>query len=79
MVCDPLGDYNVWASTRPINNTAKGHKMWESVVIAAARVSYRREFIFFLSVTKSVLKGPCQHFFYYSAAFVIYWHTRASS
>lgn len=39
MVCDPLGDYNVWASTRPINNTAKGHKMWESVVIAAARVS----------------------------------------
>lgn len=39
MVCDPLGDFNVWASTRPINNTAKGHKMWESVVIAAARVS----------------------------------------
>lgn len=39
MVCDPLGDYNVWASTRPINNTAKGHKMWENVVIAAARVS----------------------------------------
>lgn len=39
MVCDPLGDYNVWGSTRPINTTAKGHKMWESVVIAAARVS----------------------------------------
>lgn len=43
MVCDPLGDYNVWASTRPINNTAKGHKMFESVVIAAARVSYKEE------------------------------------
>lgn len=41
MVCDPLGDYNVWASTRPFNNSVKGHKMWESVVIAAARVSYR--------------------------------------
>lgn len=39
MVCDPLGDFNVWASTRPLNYTAKGHKMWESVVIAAARVS----------------------------------------
>ncbi|XP_053739558.1 nicastrin [Synchiropus splendidus] len=37
-VCDPLGNYNVWASTRPINNTAKGHKIGESVVIAAARI-----------------------------------------
>ncbi|XP_040910526.1 nicastrin [Toxotes jaculatrix] len=44
MVCDPLGDYNVWASTRPLNNTAKGHKMWESVVIAAARVDSRSFF-----------------------------------
>uniref|UniRef100_A0A8P4GFV9 Nicastrin n=1 Tax=Dicentrarchus labrax TaxID=13489 RepID=A0A8P4GFV9_DICLA len=44
MVCDPLGDYNVWASTRPINNTAKGHKMWESVVIAAARLDSRSFF-----------------------------------
>lgn len=42
MVCDPLGDSNVWASTRPLNITSKGHKMLESVVIAAARVSYRK-------------------------------------
>lgn len=52
MVCDPLGDFNVWASTRPINNTAKGHKMWESVVIAAARVSPSR-WAFLLCVSKS--------------------------
>ncbi|KAM6989230.1 nicastrin [Tautogolabrus adspersus] len=44
MVCDPLGDYNVWASTRPLNNTAKGHKMWESVVILAARLDSRSFF-----------------------------------
>uniref|UniRef100_A0A7N8X899 Nicastrin n=1 Tax=Mastacembelus armatus TaxID=205130 RepID=A0A7N8X899_9TELE len=37
IVCDALGDYNVWASTRPLNNTAKGHKMWESVVILDSR------------------------------------------
>ncbi|XP_026230478.1 nicastrin [Anabas testudineus] len=44
MVCDPLGDFNVWASTRPINNTAKGHKNGESVVIAAARLDSRSFF-----------------------------------
>ncbi|XP_074545623.1 nicastrin [Halichoeres trimaculatus] len=44
MVCDPLGDYNVWASTRPFNNTVKGHKTWESVVIAAARLDSRSFF-----------------------------------
>ncbi|CAJ1072854.1 nicastrin [Xyrichtys novacula] len=44
MVCDPLGDYNVWASTRPLNNTAKGHKDGESVVIAAARLDSRSFF-----------------------------------
>ncbi|KAM9845144.1 LOW QUALITY PROTEIN: nicastrin [Aulostomus maculatus] len=44
MMCDPLGDYNVWASTRPLNNTAKGHKMGESVVIAAARLDSRSFF-----------------------------------
>ncbi|XP_053185275.1 nicastrin [Scomber japonicus] len=44
MVCDPLGDYNVWAATKPLNNTAKGHKMWESVVIAAARLDSRSFF-----------------------------------
>lgn len=42
MVCDPLGDFNVWAATRPLNVTSKGHKMWESVVIAAARVSSKK-------------------------------------
>lgn len=44
MVCDPLGDYNVWAATRPFNNSVKGHKMWESVVIAAARLDSRSFF-----------------------------------
>uniref|UniRef100_A0A672ING4 Nicastrin n=1 Tax=Salarias fasciatus TaxID=181472 RepID=A0A672ING4_SALFA len=44
MVCDPLGDYNVWAATRPLNTTTKGHKMFESVVIAAARLDSRSFF-----------------------------------
>ncbi|XP_068427765.1 nicastrin [Clinocottus analis] len=44
MVCDPLGDFNVWASTKPLNNTAKGHKVNESVVIAAARLDSRSFF-----------------------------------
>ncbi|XP_008293241.1 nicastrin [Stegastes partitus] len=44
MVCDPLGDFNVWASTKPLNNTEKGHKMGESVVIAAARLDSRSFF-----------------------------------
>ncbi|XP_008333164.1 nicastrin isoform X1 [Cynoglossus semilaevis] len=43
-VCDPLGDLNIWSSTRPINNTEKGHKKWESVVIAAARLDSRSFF-----------------------------------
>ncbi|KAF3857928.1 hypothetical protein F7725_011129 [Dissostichus mawsoni] len=45
MICDPLGDYNVWASTKPLNTTAKGHKTGESVVVAAARVSYRERIL----------------------------------
>ncbi|XP_061587896.1 nicastrin [Cololabis saira] len=44
MVCDPLGDFNVWASTKPINNTAKGHKTGENFVIAAARLDSRSFF-----------------------------------
>lgn len=44
-VCDPLGDFNVWASTNPLNNTAKGHKAGETVIIAAARVSFMSFFI----------------------------------
>ncbi|XP_068196621.1 nicastrin [Antennarius striatus] len=44
IVCDPLEDYNVWASTRTLNNTAKGHKDGESVVIAAARLDSRSFF-----------------------------------
>ncbi|XP_040026315.2 nicastrin [Gasterosteus aculeatus] len=43
-VCDPLADFNVWASTRPLNNTAKGHKEGESVVVAAARLDSRSFF-----------------------------------
>ncbi|XP_070701693.1 nicastrin [Pempheris klunzingeri] len=54
MVCDPLGDYNVWASTRPVNNTAKGHKMGESVVIAAARLDSRS---FFFDVAPGAQSG----------------------
>lgn len=38
-LCDPLMDFNVWATIRPINATAKGHKENESMVIAATRVS----------------------------------------
>ncbi|XP_041698778.1 nicastrin [Coregonus clupeaformis] len=45
IVCDPLGDYNVWASIRPYNNTAFGHKENESVVIAAARLDSRAFFL----------------------------------
>ncbi|KAF7648454.1 hypothetical protein LDENG_00156850 [Lucifuga dentata] len=54
MVCDPLGDFNVWSSTRPLNNTAKGHKMWESVVIAAARLDSRS---FFFEVAPGAESG----------------------
>ncbi|XP_037537832.1 nicastrin [Nematolebias whitei] len=43
-VCDPLGDFNVWASTNPLNNTAKGHKAGETVIIAAARIDSRSFF-----------------------------------
>ncbi|XP_033838840.1 nicastrin [Periophthalmus magnuspinnatus] len=43
-VCDPLGGVNVWTSTRLINNTDKGHKKSESVVIAAARLDSRSFF-----------------------------------
>ncbi|XP_047446095.1 nicastrin isoform X2 [Mugil cephalus] len=43
-VCDPLGDVNIWATTRPLNVTAKGHKTGESVVVAAARVDSRSFF-----------------------------------
>ncbi|XP_061775554.1 nicastrin [Nerophis ophidion] len=43
-VCDPLGDFNVWAASKPLNATAKGHKMSESVVIAAARLDSRSFF-----------------------------------
>uniref|UniRef100_H2LCL9 Nicastrin n=1 Tax=Oryzias latipes TaxID=8090 RepID=H2LCL9_ORYLA len=43
-VCDPLGDENIWASTKPLNNTAKGHKEGESVVIAAVKMDSRSFF-----------------------------------
>ncbi|TSP09122.1 Nicastrin [Bagarius yarrelli] len=39
-LCDPLMDYNVWATIRPINATAKGHKQNESMVIAATRETF---------------------------------------
>ncbi|KAM9439869.1 nicastrin [Clarias gariepinus] len=43
-LCDPLNDYNVWATIRPINATAKGHKENESMVIAATRLDGRSFF-----------------------------------
>lgn len=70
MVCDPLGDYNVWASTRPINNTAKGHKMWESVVIAAARVSSLMRALL-IDISKSDKLDLSQHFTKAQHLFVI--------
>uniref|UniRef100_A0A3Q1EQ29 Nicastrin n=1 Tax=Acanthochromis polyacanthus TaxID=80966 RepID=A0A3Q1EQ29_9TELE len=54
MVCDPLGDFNVWASTKPLNNTEKGHKKWEEVVIAAARLDSRS---FFFDVAPGAESG----------------------
>lgn len=51
-VCDPLGDENIWASTKPLNNTAKGHKEGESVVIAAVKVSFHFHFIWLVHHTK---------------------------
>ncbi|XP_061696192.1 nicastrin [Syngnathoides biaculeatus] len=56
-VCDPLGDFNVWATTRPLNNTAKGHKMWESVVIAAARLDSRSFFFNIAPGAQSAASG----------------------
>ncbi|XP_039517052.1 nicastrin [Pimephales promelas] len=44
VLCDPLSDFNVWWSTRPLNNSAKGHKADESVVIAATRLDGRSFF-----------------------------------
>ncbi|KAG7273043.1 hypothetical protein CRUP_007199 [Coryphaenoides rupestris] len=44
VVCDPLGNYNVWGSTKSLNNTATGHKENETVVIAMARLDSRAFF-----------------------------------
>ncbi|XP_056125579.1 LOW QUALITY PROTEIN: nicastrin [Rhinichthys klamathensis goyatoka] len=44
VLCDPLSDFNVWSSTRPLNSSAKGHKPNESVVIAATRLDGRSFF-----------------------------------
>ncbi|XP_019739314.1 nicastrin [Hippocampus comes] len=56
-VCDPLGDFNVWATTRPLNNTAKGHKMSESVVIAATRLDSRSFFFNIAPGAQSAASG----------------------
>nr|XP_020441788.1 nicastrin [Monopterus albus] len=57
VVCDPLGDFNVWASSKPLNNTAKGHKMGESVVIAAARLDSRSFFFDIAPGAESAVSG----------------------
>uniref|UniRef100_A0A3B3CTR4 Nicastrin n=1 Tax=Oryzias melastigma TaxID=30732 RepID=A0A3B3CTR4_ORYME len=43
-VCDPLGDANIWASTKPLNSSTKGHKDGVSVVIAATKLDSRSFF-----------------------------------
>lgn len=53
-LCDPLNDYNVWATIRPINATAKGHKENESMVIAATRVSAEVDVEWIISVSCSL-------------------------
>uniref|UniRef100_A0AAX7SIA4 Nicastrin n=1 Tax=Astatotilapia calliptera TaxID=8154 RepID=A0AAX7SIA4_ASTCA len=57
IVCDPLGDFNVLASTRPLNYTDKGHKMGESVVIAAARLDSRSFFFDIAPGAESAASG----------------------
>ncbi|XP_016090091.1 nicastrin-like [Sinocyclocheilus grahami] len=44
VLCDPLSDFNVWTSTRPLNSSAKGHAANESVVLAATRLDGRSFF-----------------------------------
>lgn len=44
MVCDPLGDHNIWAPTNPLNRTQNGHKAGETVIIATARLDSRSFF-----------------------------------
>ncbi|CAF92655.1 unnamed protein product, partial [Tetraodon nigroviridis] len=56
-MCDPLGDYNVWASTRPFNVTSKGHKKLESVVIAPARLDSRSFFFDIAPGAESAVSG----------------------
>ncbi|XP_017266646.1 nicastrin isoform X2 [Kryptolebias marmoratus] len=56
-VCDPLGDFNVWASTNPLNNTAKGHKTGETVIIAAARLDSRSFFFDLAPGAESTASG----------------------
>uniref|UniRef100_I3KD97 Nicastrin n=1 Tax=Oreochromis niloticus TaxID=8128 RepID=I3KD97_ORENI len=56
-VCDPLGDFNVLASTRPLNYTDKGHKTGESVVIAAARLDSRSFFFDIAPGAESAASG----------------------
>ncbi|XP_043079546.1 nicastrin [Puntigrus tetrazona] len=44
VLCDPLSDFNVWTSTVPLNNSAKGHAANQSVVLAATRLDGRSFF-----------------------------------
>ncbi|XP_057188959.1 nicastrin isoform X1 [Triplophysa rosa] len=44
VLCDPLNDFNVWTSTGPLNNSAKGHIQNETFVIAATRLDGRSFF-----------------------------------
>lgn len=44
LMCDPLGGYNVLGFLRPYNNSVKGHKENETVVLATARLDSRAFF-----------------------------------
>uniref|UniRef100_A0A1A7XF90 Nicastrin n=1 Tax=Iconisemion striatum TaxID=60296 RepID=A0A1A7XF90_9TELE len=57
VVCDPLGDVNIWALTNPLNVTEKGHKPGESVIIAAARLDSRSFFFDIAPGAESTASG----------------------
>uniref|UniRef100_A0A8C6PLJ7 Nicastrin n=1 Tax=Nothobranchius furzeri TaxID=105023 RepID=A0A8C6PLJ7_NOTFU len=56
-VCDPLGDVNIWALSKPLNVTEKGHKPGESVIIAAARLDSRSFFFDIAPGAESTASG----------------------
>ena len=54
--CDPLGDYNVYALSRALNNTDDTPLQDKSVIMAATRVS----------LSNVIVKNSCLNFIDYS-------------